>query len=158
MQNDIDIYPNFSVSPTWTIITVLLIVTVLSFRFIGPKILKNISMRKQAKEINISKKDKVKYIDEAILKLQTIKSEYSQGKKSSRDAAFEASQITREAFDVVMNHKTRYQARYEASMRNLQSIADLLDNAYPPEFNGNSETTLDVSLFDKAIGVLESCR
>lgn len=158
MQNGTEIYPNFGVTPVWTIVAVMSVIIVLSVNFFGAKILRKMAMRKQKNAMIITKKDRSHIVDDAIAKLQAIKVAYESGQKSGRDSAYEASQITRQVFDQMMNHGTSHQARYETKLRNLVSISDLLDTAYPPEFTDENPYTLDITLFDKAIGVLESCR
>lgn len=159
MQNDTDIYTNFRISPLLTIVVVIIVVIAIIIRLVGARILKRISLRKQSKEIAISKKDVNLKIDEAIAKIRQIQEQLATNNISGKDAAFQASQITRETYDLAMNHTTRYQAKYETRLRSLQHISDLLDRAYAPEFNPkNHNLQTDDELFNQAIGALESCR
>jgi len=158
MQNGTDIYPIFSVTAMWFLLTVLTISLFIMVYFFGAKILKRVALHKQKKSIRIDSAGREKIINDAINKIQKIKAKYDANEISSKDAAYEASKLTRQVFDHLMNHKTSNQARYETKLRNLNSISELLDSAYPPEFTNRGNHDIDTKLFDKAIGVLELCR
>lgn len=158
MQNGTDIYDNMSVTPQWLLLAVCLSALVIFVKFFGPKLLKRVALNKQAKSLRISKEDRAKIINQAIAKIEEIKQQYQLGRMTNRDAAYEASQVTRLTFDKIMSHRTLYSTRYEAKQRNLNHIFEMLEDAYPPEFsNDSSQSSLRLELFDKAIGVLRSC-
>lgn len=160
MQSGADIYPNFGISPWWALFSITILTIVVLINVFGAAFLRRLTLKKQSKSISIIKENKQEQINEALAKLQAIKGAYESKQISPSEAAFQVSQLTRATFDSLMQHSTIYQARYEISARKLESMTKLLDESYPPEFSLGTPSPISLNpvAFEKARGVIESCR
>lgn len=159
MQNVVDIYPNFTVSARWALLAVLTVFLILALRLFGARLSRIFAMRTQARMATLSKVGKDDRINDALERLERLKQAYQSGRSDAAQTAEQVSVLVRETFDYVMNHRTRYQARYEVAARKLTRLDDVMSLSYPSEFGSSDDpVSLDMAVFDIAKEVLESCR
>jgi len=157
----IDIYPPFSMPYIWLCITLGIIALIVGGHFVVRWLLRHAALKRQQRAaIKLSQKDP-ELVSHALSQLENLKNAYQRNELSPDAAAEQVSALVRETYDQAMNHRTRYQAKYEIAARNLSHVAKVTEHAYPVEFSKVTHELAPAaveSLFAKAKETIEQCR
>jgi len=158
MQNGTDIYPPFSLSARYAILSALIIISLVLIILGLKKLLTILAIRTQRQTLNKPKDHTL--LDKALQQLGVIYGQYTSRAITPQLAAGQTSELVRKTFDELMNHRTHYEARYEIAARRLQKMEAFLLAGYPVEFAKNAEFSSEGQqlFFTLAREVLESCR
>lgn len=161
MRSVTDVYPPFWISPLRLIVVVALFVMLIVARLLVKRLLTRLALRAQRHAAAQALVKDPHILDTAIGQLNNLYGAYTRREISAAAAVEQASALVREAYDNVMNHSTRFQARYEIAARRLVHVEALITKTYPIEFVTRNDPQLDaavVDVFAKAEEVIESCR
>jgi hypothetical protein len=159
MQNGTDIYPPFSLSARYIFIYVIFIFLIIGLLFLLKKLLLTIAIRTQQRALHPIKNTAL--LEQALQQLSYIYQQYNSHAISPQVATTQASLLVRQTFDELMNHQTRFEARYEVALRRLEKLEALLAAGYPVEFVENAQFASpehEQTFFTLAKEVLELCR
>lgn len=161
MQSGINMYPPFLLSP-WRLTAIVgIIIVVIAGKFLIKRWLKHLALQTQRRVTREAQTKDPKLLDNALTQLANLHNAYMRRELSADSAVEQASILVRETYDQIMNHRTRYQARYEVAARQLQHVEQLMTKTYPVEFAKTSGVVADaavIEVFAKAEEVIESCR
>lgn len=161
MQNVTDVYPPFWVSPWRLVGVVSFVVLVIACRAIIKRLLRYWALQTQRRVTKEAQTKDPQLLDNALRQLNNLHNAYMRREISADHAVEQASSLVRETYDQVMNHRTRYQARYEVAARRLAHVEELIAKSYPVEFAKTTGVVSDdavIEVFAKAEEVVESCR
>ena len=159
MLSDIDIHPPLQLSPWRSVIAFLLVFVVIAGYYLWLLATRMLAIRRQKALAKHAKPNFDTVINDALKQIETIRQQVSSQQMSPHDAAEQLSAVVRSTFDTTMNHRTRYQAKYEIAERRLDHILEILEISYPIEFSAE-KGVLDTltKLCDTSKQVVESCR
>lgn len=161
MQNIADMYPPFWMSPVRVIVVIVVIAAVIAIRVFVMRLLQKLALRIQRKAAEAARLKDPQVLNQALAQLANLYNAYMRREISAAAAVEQASALVRETYDHVMNHRTRYQARYEIAARRLAAMGELVAHSYTVEFTDDKQPVADEvveAIFTKAKGVIESCR
>ena len=161
MLADANVYPPFMMSPVRLLIVLGVIAVSIMGRFLTRRVLARLAIRAQRNVVQAAQTKDPQLLAGALQQLDSLYAAYMRREMSAAVAVEQASSLVREVYDIIMNHQTRYQARYEISARGLQKLSDLVQHAYPVEFTDSKHAIPDeavAAIFAKAKEVVESCR
>jgi hypothetical protein len=161
MQGGADIY-----GPIWLPVgrfgaLCLIIVGILVGRWVLVRYLQKLALKRQQLAVSRAQTKDTSKIDQTLSQLEALRAAYLRGELSASGAAEQASALVRELYDSLMNHQTRYQARYEIASRRLEKLATLISSTYPVEFASTHNQIAQEAvehMFAQAKEVVESCR
>lgn len=161
MQNVTDVYPPFWIS-WWRLAAVIaVIVLIVGGRVVIKHVLRYMALQSQRRLTQQAQTKDPHVLDNALAQLTSLHDAYMRRELSADSAAEQASLLVREVYDNVMNHQTRFQARYEIAARRLERVEQLVAKTYPVEFAKTTGQVTDAAVlevFTKAKEVIESCR
>ncbi len=161
MLADANIYPPFMMSPVRLLVVIGIGTFIILGRFLIRRLLARLAMRVQRKVVQAAQTKDPQILAKALEQLDSLYAAYMRRELSAAAAVEQASSLVREVYDTIMNHQTRYQARYEIAARGLQKLSELVQHAYPVEFTDSKHAIPDeavAAIFAKAKEVIESCR
>lgn len=163
MQGGVSVYPPFWMSPMRVVIVIVVIIVIIGGNFLINRLLRNLALQAQRKLTKAAQHKDPNLLDQTLVQLTNLYNAYTRRELAAAAVTEQMSALVRETYDQVMNHRTRYQARYEIAARRLAAMSDLVAHSYPVEFtdNSNEQTVADeavAAIFAKAKGVIESCR
>lgn len=162
MQGGVNVYPPFWVSPVRVIVVVGCIIAIVAGNILVRNMLRNLALRAQRKLTEAAQRKDPGLLDQALVQLTNLYNAYTRRELAAAATAEQMSAIVREAYDQAMNHRTRYQARYEMAARRLAAMSELVAHSYPVEFaDDGKQVAADeaiATIFAKAKEVIESCR
>jgi len=155
---DNEIYSISSVAIVWAIAGITALLGYHLLRFLYRKIRRQQAIKAQEKIVRITKHDAQKIIKDALDKIESIFSQAQSNQINISDAAENVSALSREVFDTLMNHRTRYYSKHESVKRNLMNIVSSQDIAYPLEFSDAPKNLTELRKFcDKSKEIISSC-
>lgn len=158
MQNNIEIYPPFSITTLYAALAVISVTIIVIFKISSPRILKYLVLREQKKTLQSLYAKRPALIQEALQAITAIETSYSQQKMQAAEAATQLSQVVRHYFDILMNHTTLSQSKQEIAQRQLERLVSILEQSYIAEFSGNKLINLQPQLFSSAKELISACK
>jgi hypothetical protein len=161
MQNGADIFPPLWLPPGRLLVVIASILFLIAARIAVIKYLQSLAFKRQRQAVAKAQAKDVGLIDGALSQIDALRAAYMRGELSAAAAAEQTSAVVRETYDAMMNHQTRYQARYEIASRRLEQLAELIHSTYSVEFAHTSHQISPEAvehMFAQAKGVLQSCR
>lgn len=161
MFADANLYPPFWMSPLRLVVVLAVMAGAFGVRILTKRLLRWLALREQRKLTQQVERKDPKLVASSLQQLANLYAAYERRELSASVAVEQASALVRETYDTMMNHKTRYQARYEIAARRLEKLGDLVKHSYPVEFAGTDHEIPREAvsvIFSMAREVLESCR
>lgn len=153
-----EIYGLFSPTLVWAASTIGIVVAGFSVYFAVQYLRKYLAIQAQSRVANPHKPNAGQIINDAINKIEQFYNQAHVGDITVSDAGELVSAVSREAFDMLMNHRTRYSSRLETRSMNLETIAVAQDIAYPIEFDQIPKDIAQLRTFcDKSKEIVSSC-
>jgi hypothetical protein len=154
-----DIYPPVLVGFMWSLISFALLLVTVGGYWLVKKIRIRLALAAQKRAAEMRKPNKQAILNGVLHEIQVLKQAVQTGQMNPGVAAERLSAVVRTAFDILMNHRTMYLAKYETASRNLVKIETMLNTSYPLEYDSKQK---EISHFEQlcnhAEQVVAACR
>lgn len=154
-----DIYAPLTLSWYWPIIGIGGFIAVVGGYYVLRWLRKKIALALQRRAAIVPKPHKNQIIAKALQEITQIKQAVERGSLPADQGALRISAVVRGAFDLIMNHRTLYAAKFEVAQRHLTTLENMLTVNYPVTFNPPTHDQQGfAAACAKAVEVIEACR
>ncbi len=154
-----DIYAPLALSWYWPVIGIGGFITVVDGYYVLRWLRKKIALALQRRATMVPKPHKDQIIAKALQEIAEIKHTVETGSLPADQGALRISAVVRGAFDIIMNHRTLYAAKFEVAQRHLTTLESMLTVDYPVAFNPPARDQQGfAATCAKAVEVIEACR